>query len=73
MIVDATISVSSLSGGRSYQNIAGAGGTVVKTAHLNNASPAGGNICFLDNHVEWRNFSNMTNKVSPAGLPEFQF
>ena len=73
MIVDATISVGSLAGGRNYQNIAGAGGTTVKTAHLDNASPAGGNICFLDNHVEWRNFSAMTNKVSPPGLPEFQF
>jgi hypothetical protein len=74
MIVDATISVSSLSGGRNYSNIGGAGGTKVRTAHLNQGnSPAGGNICFLDNHIEWRPFSAMTNKVSPPGLPEFQF
>ena len=74
MIVDATISISSLSGGRNYYNISAAGGTTVRTAHLNqNNSPAGGNICFLDNHVEWRPFRSMTNKVSPAGLPEFQF
>jgi prepilin-type N-terminal cleavage/methylation domain-containing protein/prepilin-type processing-associated H-X9-DG protein len=74
MIVDATISVSSLASGRNYNDISGAGGTTVRTAHLNqNSSPAGGNICFLDNHVEWRPFSAMTNKVSPAGLPEFQF
>jgi len=74
MIVDATISVAVLPSGRNYSDITAAGGTIVKTAHLNpNNSPAGGNICFLDNHVEWRPFSAMTNKVSPAGLPEFQF
>ncbi len=75
MIVDATISVSSLSGGRNYYDIAGAGGTVVRTAHLNpNNTPAGGNICFLDNHVEWRPFNQMTNKVdAQGGVPEFQF
>jgi hypothetical protein len=74
MIVDATISLSSLANGRYYNNIPGAGGTTVRTAHLNpNNSPAGGHICFLDNHVEWRPFQLMTNKVSPPGLPEFQF
>jgi prepilin-type N-terminal cleavage/methylation domain-containing protein/prepilin-type processing-associated H-X9-DG protein len=74
LIVDATISLSSLSGGRYYINISGAGGTSVRTAHLNqNNTPAGGNICFLDNHVEWRPFLLMTNKVNPPGLPEFQF
>jgi prepilin-type N-terminal cleavage/methylation domain-containing protein/prepilin-type processing-associated H-X9-DG protein len=73
MIVDATISESGLSG-RYYYNIGGAGGTAVRTAHLNpNNTPAGGNICFLDNHVEWRPFLLMTNKVNPPGLPEFQF
>ncbi len=74
LIVDATISLSSLSGGRYYYNIPAAGGTKVRTAHLNpNNTPAGGNICFLDNHVEWRPFLRMTNKVNPSGLPEFQF
>jgi len=74
MIVDATISISSLSGVRNYYDISAAGGTTVRSAHLNqNNTPAGGNICFLDNHVEWRPFLLMTNKVSPPGLPEFQF
>lgn len=74
MIVDATISLSSLSTGRNYANIPGAGGTKVRTAHLNQYNlPDGGNICFLDNHVEWRAFNMMTNKVNPPGLPEFQF
>jgi prepilin-type N-terminal cleavage/methylation domain-containing protein len=74
MIVDATISLGSLTGGRNYNNIVGAGGTKVTTAHLEHGvTPAGGNICFLDNHIEWRPFSSMTNKVNPPGLPEFQF
>jgi prepilin-type N-terminal cleavage/methylation domain-containing protein/prepilin-type processing-associated H-X9-DG protein len=74
LIVDATISQSSLSAGRYYNNIPGGGGTLVRTAHLNSHNlPDGGNICFLDNHVEWRPFLLMTNKVNPSGLPEFQF
>jgi prepilin-type N-terminal cleavage/methylation domain-containing protein len=27
------------------------------TAHLSGAVPAGGNLCLLDNHVEWRKFT----------------
>ncbi len=74
MIVDATISVLTAAGGRRYSGISGAGGTTVRTAHLNpNNSPAGGNVCFLDNHVQWRHYSAMTNKVAPRGLPEFDF
>lgn len=74
MILDATISESSLASGRIYFNISAGNGTFVRTAHLNqNKTPSGGNICFLDNHIEWRPFAAMTNKVDPAGLPEFQF
>lgn len=73
MIVDPTISVLSATGGRRYSNIGGAGGTTVKTAHLEKDRPAGGNICFLDNHVQWRKYIAMTNKVNPPGLPQFEF
>jgi prepilin-type N-terminal cleavage/methylation domain-containing protein/prepilin-type processing-associated H-X9-DG protein len=73
MIVDATISVLSVTGGRRYTEISGAGGSKVRTAHLNRSTPAGGNVCFLDNHVEWRRYTAMTNKVSPRGLPQFEF
>ena len=74
MIVDATISVLNASGGRTYSGISAAGGSKVTTAHLNpNGSPAGGNVCFLDNHIEWRKYSAMTNKVAPRGLPQFEF
>jgi type II secretory pathway pseudopilin PulG len=73
MIVDPTISVLSATGGRRYIDIAAAGSTRVRTAHLEKLMPAGGNICFLDNHVQWRKYAAMTNKVSPAGLPQFEF
>ena len=73
MMVDATISVLSASGGRRYTDIGGAGGTTVKTAHLEGRNPAGGNVCFRDNHIEWRRFAAMTNHVSPPGLPRFDF
>jgi prepilin-type N-terminal cleavage/methylation domain-containing protein/prepilin-type processing-associated H-X9-DG protein len=74
VIADPTIFLNSLASGRSYMNIAAAGGSKVRSAHLNGAAPAGGNIMFLDGHVEWRSFSSMTNVVSPAsGNPGFMF
>jgi prepilin-type N-terminal cleavage/methylation domain-containing protein/prepilin-type processing-associated H-X9-DG protein len=73
MIVDPTISVLDPTGARRYFDVAGAGGTKVRTAHLQNNRPAGGNVCFLDNHVEWRKYVAMTNKVTPRGLPQFEF
>ncbi len=73
MIVDATISVLTASGGRRYTDIAAAGGSRVRTAHLERGGPAGGNVCFLDNHMEWRKYSSMTNRITPRGLPQFEF
>jgi hypothetical protein len=73
MIVDATISVLSATGGRRYTDIAAAGGTTVRTAHLENRDAAGGNVCFRDNHIEWRRYAAMTNHISPPGLPRFDF
>jgi prepilin-type N-terminal cleavage/methylation domain-containing protein len=73
MIVDPTISVLAASGDRRYTDIAAAGGTRVRTAHLEKARPAGGNVCFLDNHIEWRKYTAMTNKITPRGLPQFEF
>lgn len=74
MILDATLYESALSGGKIYSGISAAGGTQVRTAHLNgNNSPAGGNICFLDSHIEWRPFLQMTNKVRTDTGIYFQF
>ena len=74
MIVDATIFLSGITG-RRYVTIAAAGGTTVRTAHLNpDSTPSGGNITFLDGHIEWRKFLQMTNVVNPAaGNPGFMF
>jgi prepilin-type N-terminal cleavage/methylation domain-containing protein/prepilin-type processing-associated H-X9-DG protein len=75
LITDATVFLNGL-GGRKYANIAAAGGTSVRSAHLNpgDTSPAGGNINFLDGHIEWRKFQQMTNVVNPAsGDPGFMF
>jgi len=43
---------------------------VQRTSHLERGKPAGGNILFLDSHVEWRGFNKMTNAF---GSPRFQF
>jgi prepilin-type N-terminal cleavage/methylation domain-containing protein len=72
MIVDATISVAGITG-RRYLDIGAAGGSKVRTAHLEKSSPAGGNVTFLDNHVEWRRYPAMTNRFAPRGLPMFEF
>ncbi len=73
IINDATIFLNGLAG-RRFVNISAAGGTVVRTAHLNGATPSGGNITFLDGHIEWRKFQQMTNVVNQtAGNPGFMF
>lgn len=73
VITDATLFLNGL-GGRYYVGIAAAGGSVVRSAHLNGSLPSGGNIMFLDGHVDWRNFQQMTNLVLPSsGHPGFMF
>jgi len=44
----------------------------VNTAHMQGNLPAGGNIGFLDGHIEWRKFSAMTNVVT-SGTLRFTF
>jgi len=66
LMTDATIFLNGM-GGRQYSGISAAGGTTVRTAHLNGRLPAGGNITFLDGHIEWRNFNQMTNLANPMG------
>ena len=73
LITDATIFLNGL-GGKKYTDIAAAGGTAVRTAHLNPGNtPSGGNIDFLDGHLEWRNFKVMTNIVNPSGSAPLGF
>ncbi len=41
------------------------------TAHMSGATPAGGNVGFLDSHVEWKKFNQMQLRTSND--PEFWF
>lgn len=46
-------------------------GWVDRTNHLNGNDPAGGNIVFMDGHVEWRPFHEMTQIQRTDGSPRF--
>jgi prepilin-type N-terminal cleavage/methylation domain-containing protein/prepilin-type processing-associated H-X9-DG protein len=43
-----------------YKDIRGSSPIPHGTAHLTGAYPRGGNVVFLDNHVEWRKFDRMS-------------
>ena len=42
----------------------GTGQSIVRSPHLDGNKPSGGNIVFLDGHVDWRKFSNMSQRGS---------
>ncbi len=51
-----------------------AGGFSDHPAHMKGNIPAGENVAFVDGHVEWRDFSRMTNKwLVPGGATQFAF
>jgi prepilin-type N-terminal cleavage/methylation domain-containing protein len=66
IMVDATVFLNGITG-RRYVDISAAGGTKVRTAHLEGIAPSGGNTTFLDGHIEWRKFNQMTNIANPTG------
>jgi prepilin-type processing-associated H-X9-DG protein len=37
-----------------------------RTSHLSGSGPAGGNILYVDNHVEWRDFYRMKRQIDVA-------
>jgi prepilin-type processing-associated H-X9-DG protein len=41
------------------------------TTHRQGDKPLGGNVSFLDGHVEWRNFDSMKNRLT--GWPHFWY
>jgi prepilin-type N-terminal cleavage/methylation domain-containing protein/prepilin-type processing-associated H-X9-DG protein len=62
-----------ISFGGNYANISVGGlpaSVRQRTSHLEGSRPAGGNIAFLDSHVEWRPYRFMTNAF---GNPKFEF
>lgn len=50
------------SGAGAYTGVPGATPVLHNTAHMNGKTPAGGNVCMLDNHVEWRKFTDMVSR-----------
>lgn len=69
---DATISNGQVMTDRSrnrYTGIRGGWSQAHDTPHLDRQLPAGGNLLFLDSHVEWRRFQNMV--VRTTGEPAF--
>jgi prepilin-type N-terminal cleavage/methylation domain-containing protein/prepilin-type processing-associated H-X9-DG protein len=66
LVADGTVSV-----GRNFSDVPGGGaGVVDRTNHLDDSGvAAGGNICFLDGHVEWRPFNQM--RIRTSGSPTF--
>jgi prepilin-type N-terminal cleavage/methylation domain-containing protein len=59
--------------GQNYDHVTIGGlppGVIQRTSHLNGKTPAGGNVMFLDSHVEWRNYRDRTQQF---GSPQFEF
>ena len=52
-----------------YQNVRGGWEEAHRAPHLNGTLPAGGNLLFMDSHVAWRPFAQMT--VRTTGQPTF--
>ena len=59
LAVDATISL----GPGNFTHVQGMAPTPHRANHLDGSRPAGGNILFLDGHVDWRPFAQMNNHV----------
>jgi prepilin-type N-terminal cleavage/methylation domain-containing protein/prepilin-type processing-associated H-X9-DG protein len=73
MVVDATIYQDKTN---NFTKIVGGWAKAHRTSHLNGNVAAGGNILFMDGHVQWRAYNQMTNHT-PAfqvgGPPVFNF
>lgn len=64
LVVDAVISQ-----GENTFSVVGGAATPHRPNHMNDGRPAGGNIAFLDAHVEWRPFSEMEIRANTG--PDF--
>lgn len=67
MASDATLSDAS---GQNFLDIVGGSQVHHRAPHFNSGSqsPAGGNVAYLDGHVEWRPFPNSTTNSDPSAL-----
>jgi hypothetical protein len=74
ILADATLSIGANEQRRDlnrYVGIPGGWTKLHQTSHLNGTYPMGGNLSFLDSHVEWRKFDRMLvrtekNRPDPA-------
>lgn len=69
LLADATLN-SSPNGSGSWDSIPGGFGKFHTSAHMAGTVPAGGNVAFLDSHVEWRPFSQMIVRTA-GSVPAF--
>lgn len=72
---DATMNYSSLSQRfydiyRDYDHNHG-GGVTLTTNHLRGTTPEGGNVLFMDGHVDWRGFSEMQVRTAVWGVQQW--
>ncbi|MHB8523679.1 MAG: prepilin-type N-terminal cleavage/methylation domain-containing protein [Limisphaerales bacterium] len=65
LVADATLS----QGPNNFTKVKGGWADYHRTSHLNGTRPAGGNIVFLDGHVTWRQFKDMS--IRTVGDPTF--
>lgn len=56
-------------GANNYREVYGGWPKAHRSAHLQRELPAGGNVLFMDSHVEWRPFQQM--RVRTTGAPAF--
>lgn len=70
LIADATLNTQS-NGSGSWDSIQGGYNKAHTTSHIAGSVPAGGNVVFLDSHVEWRPFSQMSVRTVATGAPFF--
>jgi prepilin-type processing-associated H-X9-DG protein len=73
VVIDATIYQDRTN---NFTRIQGGWAKLHRTSHLNGNVAAGGNILFLDGHVMWRPYKQMTNRtpyLQVGGPPVFCF
>jgi prepilin-type processing-associated H-X9-DG protein len=70
LLADATLNLQA-NGSGSWDSIPGGYSKAHTTSHMAGSVPAGGNVAFLDSHVEWRAFSQMVVRTTATGAPYF--
>jgi prepilin-type processing-associated H-X9-DG protein len=70
LLADATLNTAA-NGSGPWDSIQGGYAKAHTSAHLLGPVPAGGNVAFLDSHVEWRPFSQMAARTASTGAPYF--